>query len=1673
MASTNVAKFTGTLLTTTYPNKYNVVIPPEGPFFRTGLELKNSAGVKLIEGLDYYLGYYYKEAAVAMKDQIYGGIMLINGDTSVDYTIYSVGREYRVPQTEIGKFLVKEDIKDPRNTDWSELMRYAPVIPAIDPPANLDEALLRDEVVKALDDIRQGLIKRAGEMDAAYTEVTDLIFANGKKIFDDNLYSHHRIKNAHQYTADEIGALKVLTKAIDSTKAFGKTLDELVAIMKANGIQQTHIDTLMPVVLGELRGRLKVLNNGALTFRTADSSHVITLQGDKFLITTTRAINITADADSNERGVGVELGSGLNTAYVLNGAVAPIFNGAYLVTPDMVSLYLSEVKLLPGNAYFSPTDTIKVFGTAKQSSPLTMNAQLPTATDKVPGLFAITNLSANISSGTAISQYAVNVLKKTLDDYVDNTYTINGKKFIDDGTKQSLTLTATDLGVGNINNTAPAEKPLTNAIRAVLANKSLANHTHTFADLTGVPTASDTDAGLLQLWDAIDNTTNKVVTSKQGYNVQQRLNEYKGVLDGLMPSWTTGGAAYGNPGYLPIPAVGNYAGFAKRFNQPQSLGVIKQEADTVYALRNANDGLPNTDYIYYSYAQIDTAGLMVKRQQTSYVYQPAGMSAFPGVKLVAIVVCGEDAMVCLGTDNKYYTIMFDGTLNQKKHLRVWQTTFPTDLPGSGSTFNYSPNQLTDHVVVYKDRVYILRMEVTNNYYRTFMLVGTVNANGGIVFASVALTGGTSRQGVFVNLRQPIDPGSTTVVPNGLSTVTAAGLAKWQTRNIAHGPQTHAGVALKNATLRVGVNGTIYLANADGSYPFTVWPTSFVVDMDAFAVTLENPEIFPLKIDVDGVYLATGEEMRTKGYQAKWAYGFANNRTHVYPIDNSPYFWTYFDPGDAANQTGISRCVLGDNSRSLFDHLEAHSNYGMNQVDAWVFNGGVGSVLKVGYSGAVYLGNNAYLLAPITEASAVYVETDPDTRYSPDFGGLGPSNVRRAFDLAKYYKLGNMTWCASGSLQNGKPQGAYWTAPGSQNYQAVGDSPTADVLTISQSDWNTLLSTIKSQAPSGSANAYANEYINAGADPQFSVWAIRPKDAKPIWLVQVAVKSDRNSSRFVDYYLFQIYPTVTGSTVTFPITTVDMVYGVNIAEPSITAMSITYYHYHTQRYTQPIFYEKGDGTGFLHLPNVYQYNVVGGAGSKHFEMKFTLNGSKLVNNGATMLSSAYYYNPTQLAIVGNKLARTNQSYVSPAYLAGPAAPPEDYIANVPGWVPTARPYEIVAGVKTAEGWELYITESESLRFGSDYYTLDAYNQNLKTLFPGAYQNRTFYMHAAVVNGKPEYQLLTQKMPDTNSRLFIGTVVTDSQRILSSEFTKVKRLGELKQLTEHAEIVYSHDVNVDSEARLSRLGLLRKQPLAAPAATGDGYLDVAQIGGIFAARTHKVPIELLRDALTSSLPKDYKKFTMKGANVSQASDVDNAYSVGIPGMSAINSIAWRMIVEVTPSTPTVKIKLKPGYTLGAGTIVCTNANLAVSGTFASALSEITLSADVGVKNTFVFSGITGGQASAFAAFSIANVDNGSSSVFYTSDAATVAIRAATNVDSSTARITGGVLDVYKVAMPAGVSIDDYFPIVHGDVVFRQPIPVMIADNALYIGNGVNYYGGTVTPSKLTVNLMPKLP
>lgn len=1673
MATTAPAPFSGTLKLATYPNRFNAVVPVEGPFYRTGLQLTSTGSNPrpLTEGLDYYLCYYFKEAAEALKDQVFGGIMLLT-ETECNYTILSVGREYRVPQSEIGKYLVSSDLKDPRNVDWSELMRYAPVVAPIDPPTSLEEAILRDDVVAALDAIRLGILARAKDLDVAYSEVTELIFQTGKQIFDDNLYQHHLIKNAHEYTAAEVGALTVLTKAVDATKAFGKTIDELVDIMKTNGISQTHIDTLMPVVLGELRGRLKVLDNGALTFRTSDSSHVITLQGDKFLITTTKPITITADADKNEPGIGVEVTSGLNAMYALSESKAPIFNGAYLITPDMVSLYLTAVKLLPANAYFQSTDSLKIFGSAKDYSPVNITGVVPTATTAVPGLILITSVSANISAGAAISQAAVNTLKSTLDNYVDATYKVNGKSFVADNGDMKLTLVKGDIQLGDVENTSPNQKPVTTAIANILKNKSLSTHTHVFGDLTGVPTATDTVAGLVQLWDAIDATTNKVVTSKQGFNVQNRINTLKDIVNQLLPSWTTGGSAFGNPGYLPIPSVGNYAGYQKNIESDARLGVVRKEGSNLYALRNATDGIAGTEYIYYAYAAMSDAGVLTGLQQTSMTYNPAGLAALaPGVRLVKIVIPGDDCMVAYGSDKRYYLVMFNGTLNQAKHTQVYVFNRP-DESIDGRTAPLAMDPTTISLTMYKDKLYIVRALLDNVRY----CVAVWSGKPGETYAPVTLTGSTSTNGSYARLKEDLTDRINQ--RDAFNYWTPEGDAYWtHGRNVVHGPQANRGTVLKESKLRVGFCVSVWLATASGGRGFPRWPTSFTIDLESKSVAIDNPEIFPLKVDVDGITFANGTTITAYAQDVKWPQGAANNRTYVTFSGNDAL--VYWDISDNTSPGGVATAKLPA-GLDAFEFMSGKSKPGSTQVSNWTFNGGRGSLYELSMTAPLYVGDNKYLMSPAQGNRAILVEVDPNTTYDDKYGGCGPTNNRTNFDWATYLKLTGMPYVSSTDVTDGIPNGCWWDAAGTKYYTAIGSAPTADTLNISSTEWNKLVSIVKTAPGSGAENGYANERINGAEKLLISLFAFRPKAANPVFLAQAVTMAVRNGTRYVDYYLFRVTPTVSSTgEVTFPVNSASTVWFDNNQNWSAVDISITDFTGRGQRYGQMLMCEGADKKGILYIPCAYTVNQVGNTVSVNIEMVYDATTS-FVSTFAQTRANYTGYQPNFVTPLKGKLCRTDLSSIGPAFCAGPAATVQEWMTAKWANPPTAK-VEIVAGVKTAEGWNFYLTEATTWRIGAHYYTAAAYTVDLKAAFPGNYQNRVFYVHVVLVGQTPQYQLLASKLADTDTRLYLGTITTDSTRIVGTDLKKVKRLGGLKQMVEHAGTEYRHDVDRRTDQLLSPLGLLHKEPLASTGVRSY-YLDAKYSNSVISPqkRSERQPTiiktpKVFAPGEIGDVAPDF--FPQPLAVLAQSGENPAAATAGMLWVGALlpdlgGSFNWQALPQVTPTESKLRIKLYiPANIAGATT------NVGINGQNSPVPHGEALTVDIdAVPGTKMVVRIVGSVTiqnwrvwgSKWFAYGIYDYDpvDGTETQLAVSGVSTPLIYNSVNHLLPNVVTRAEVIDL-------GVNTNAYWPVVSAGNCTCSP-PVIVNENSTTIKVATIWTGmnGLETATDIAVNLMPRL-
>jgi hypothetical protein len=1397
MATETPAQFEGTLKLATYPNRYSTVIPPEGPFYRTGLVITDLNDVPLIEGLDYYLGYYYKEAAEVYQGAVFGGIMLLNHD-AIKYSIYAVGRDYRVPQSEIGKWLVSQDIKDPRNVDWSELMRYAPTIPAIDPPQDLEEAIARDDIVAALNDIRLGIIARASDMDEAYSEVTELIYDTGKKIFEDEMYQHHLLMSqGHSYTAADIGALEVTAKAVDATKAFGRTIDQLVTLMSTSGIQQRHIDALMrtDTTFNNVFGRLRVLNNDILTYTTANSDHVITFKGPNILISTKKAMTFTADSGNTKPGLAVEMSAGLNTLMVHSGpdALAPVFNGVYLITPDMVELYLHEVTLKPANGYMSSTETVKVYGSGKSYAPFRLEANLPEADVGVRGLVKVTSNRTTVTGGYAISQAAINVMKGLLDNYVDDDFAVNGKGFDAD---QALVLSAADVGVDKMNNTAPADKPVTTALSAALANKALSNHTHTIADVTDVPYASSSAAGLVLLWNIIDQSTDRVVTSEQGFSLEATLSDLEEKANGLIPTWAVLGAAYGNLSFLPIPTSGNYTGFAQLIGN-EAAAIVREENGKVYVLRNATDGYSGSEKVLYWTADI-VAGQMANPAPTTSRYTPVGLTTLaPGVTLSKILVVGDDGAVFVGSDGAFYLVLFDGTINMSKHTRVSRITTAA-LQSTVAQNPLNPNE--DRVVVTADDVLIVRTVLNNDdFYAACWSapLTDIGKKSDVVFSSIALTGKYPEGdlGRFVTQGS----GSTDSATTNLWYATPEALTKWTSPQVvAYNRRTIMAAADENL-IRVRCHPRGRPTGPTGYILGPGWTVSYVIDLDAKTVTLDD-DYFPLLLGVNGVEFPKGEYKATGlsvAYGAAFISAFLN-------ADGVSY-WC----GGSETEDILYR---GKNSSAYANTFEAlrWNNVLPDSFQQLPVLGPYGTVYGFRMRGLVHLGGTWKQVALRQRGSAVCIQSayDPDDTYDvAGYGGWGPSNNRNAISQSVYEGV-----CQLGYVWDGTQcylNGASFNAAGSKPFKNVAGSTTltTDRLTVSAQQWtdyeNFLNSNISRWADVATENrVYWLSFFDLGG--------------VNLCLAQTTFMYKQADGSYRCYtYFYRIPITYVNGTLTIVFNNGVLAAseeGYNISALTVGAAD--------SNLNQMRLIKCADGW-VLRTRVLVRYNTSGTAQNVAYTLRCNASWASWQR-----ARYSYYVGSGDSDLI--HMPETNEIVVGGYVSGGVYVGGKAYPGNTIGFDSAASRDVILTGPQVEQGAILYITQSQRFFIGSAEYTLPQYSIDLAAAYPD-WQNRTYYFYAETYRNSSNvldarYTVSTTKDADTATRLYIGYAKTNTVGVAETDIVAVKRLGDVRQLTEHEGTVYRHDSNPVQELKESPLGLLKPLPFGT---TGDTYVSQAAL------------------------------------------------------------------------------------------------------------------------------------------------------------------------------------------------------------------------------------------------------
>lgn len=465
-------------------NPFWCFIPLYAPFFADSLALTqivSGTRVELLRGIHYELGHYYAEGEVATKKKLYGSIMFKEPMTGVlEFTEYqTLGGSSLTTKAAIAKHLGDPGLPDPRNIPWSQVLSIATVSTALEKPTSYGDAMANDEIIAAIEGMNQTLTKTiGGEQDQAYAELQRSIASLHQRMIAEGYYTHWDDPTAHGVTVNSIGAHAETDTVDDALRAFGQTLDELVAFCLSKGVTQTDIDALMDQY-SELKGVMTL--RAANVIEVPGSGVVITESEDGTTVSALGAVTITADMDQQRSGVAASMHSGTNILSTYSAGAnyrsvgASTLNGFPLIDKNNLADYLEGMTGSTSalNLKTRNTSTVDLEGNGSPTAPLKGTAKFPIATTAVKGLMRVTTTVENMPAKYGCSTRILYELDKTVSQYALGIYTLNGKPLTAD-----VTLTLADFGLGRVNNTSLVEKPLSELWIDEVEKLAVVGHKH-------------------------------------------------------------------------------------------------------------------------------------------------------------------------------------------------------------------------------------------------------------------------------------------------------------------------------------------------------------------------------------------------------------------------------------------------------------------------------------------------------------------------------------------------------------------------------------------------------------------------------------------------------------------------------------------------------------------------------------------------------------------------------------------------------------------------------------------------------------------------------------------------------------------------------------------------------------------------------------------------------------------------------------------------------------------------------------------------------------------------------------------------------------------------------------------------------------------------------------------
>ncbi|ENY3894936.1 hypothetical protein ACFXH4_000140 [Shigella flexneri] len=489
-------------------NNDRVVILDHRPFFEDLVVRQPGSTTPLSRGVDYELQYQLTELDDSVAANVYCGVHLINPSIKgiVTFEGQMLGGTFYDPFVDILDELVKY-LNNPVSADWLLLEGRPSLYPATPAATSWADLLNKKYLASAVHDVELKTDDANQLIKDKLAEVKALVTALGKEIEAFNYPAHIAETNPHQTTSAQINAHPVNLKTPDTFMAYGLKLKALTDELKAFRLPQSVIDTYISHwISSEVRGVFNCTVSGnRAQFRSKNGESEIIFANDGFTLKSNGSV-VLAVGHLEGTGAGryINWRAGKNTLRIEStgdalGMNKLTLNGNPLLTTTTLMEYQQDPDAGSGGGgdpddskvYIEGRSGISFTGKGSRADPIVGTIDPTKATTAEKGVVKLKTGKGTETVGVAATPASLTPYSADLSGYVAKTTMINGKP-MNDG---SRTITKADLGLGQADNTADLDKPLSTELTEAVSGLADVGHHHDWSEL-GIYKASQSVYGI-------------------------------------------------------------------------------------------------------------------------------------------------------------------------------------------------------------------------------------------------------------------------------------------------------------------------------------------------------------------------------------------------------------------------------------------------------------------------------------------------------------------------------------------------------------------------------------------------------------------------------------------------------------------------------------------------------------------------------------------------------------------------------------------------------------------------------------------------------------------------------------------------------------------------------------------------------------------------------------------------------------------------------------------------------------------------------------------------------------------------------------------------------------------------------------------------------------------------